>query len=101
MYLAARTNPFNNLLANVASFVEIQSLGLSGLLGQIAIPYVLAILRNAVENAPPLKGLRSDHLPTDHTTAALFHVKPTLVPTRFVWWPPTDPPPSPNLSNLH
>src|SRR5262249_7765872 len=48
MHLAARADALHNLLANVTALGEVKRLRLPGLLGQIAVADVLAVLGNAV-----------------------------------------------------
>src|SRR5262245_24473077 len=90
MHLAARADAFHVLLADVTALGEIESLGLSLLLWEIAIPYVLAILRNAVEYPPPLQSLNPDVLRAweasgEHATLAFVfgHGHPYFVPARL------------------
>src|SRR5262249_26053600 len=97
MHLATRADAFHDLLADVTPFIEIESLGLSRLLGEIAIAYVLAVLRNAVEDPPPLQGLNADVLrvweaPGEHAILAfvLWHGHPYFVPARLVLRAPND-----------
>src|SRR5262249_31588754 len=91
MHLAARTNAFHDLLANVASLGEVQSLGLTGLLWEVAITYVLPVLRNPVQDPPPLQRLYADVRRAWEATAeqaalafVFGHGHPYFVPARLV-----------------
>src|SRR5262249_16165675 len=92
MHLAPRADPLHDLLANVTAFVEVERLGLAGLLGQITVPDVLAVLWNSLNHAPPFQGLRSYHrpnLPDAYSRCRLVsaHRHPQFVPARLVHRP--------------
>src|SRR5262249_18986024 len=59
MHLATRADTLHDLLANVTAFVEVERLGLAGLLREVAVADVLAVLGNALYYTPPFQGLRS------------------------------------------
>src|SRR6266851_285661 len=62
MHRTPRSNPFNDLLPDVAALGEIQRPLLTSFLGEIALPDVLPKLRYAAYNSKRLKCIRMDFL---------------------------------------
>src|SRR6266700_6906265 len=92
MHLTTRADAFNNLLADITALGEAQGLRLLGLLGQIAIAYILPVSRHSMQDAPHLYGFRSyrlcpstyQYLPDGFRVGRL---KPNLIPARSLLRP--------------
>src|SRR5262249_44463545 len=88
MHLAARTYALDDLLADVAAFIEVERLHLFRLLRQVFVTDVLTILWDSVRHAPPLQGLSSHHarsrLGLKRKHALPIRRRPNFVPARLV-----------------
>ena len=71
MDIAARANALHDLLAEVASFGEVQGAVLSGFLRELAVADIGAIERGSFEDSQPLEALRF----AEDSTGALESLK--------------------------
>src|SRR5258708_16027700 len=106
MHLATRADALYDLLSDVTAFVEVQGLHLLGLLGQVTVAYVLAVMWNPVYDAPQLQCFCShrlcssmDQLVPDALGRAAR--RPDFIPARFVLRTPDDHATSADFVNFH
>ena len=58
MDVTPRTDTFDDLLAKIAAFVEVQGSSLIGFLGQIAVADIGPVQRRPFEDSQPIEGFR-------------------------------------------